>query len=251
MTTTDFYLDFQLDDLEPADDHAAEVYDRTWVDDFTLISRQDVGERSFIVAFDAAATWDIPNTANIVSFDVVRDSSQSRFSMHRAGHATVAFAQRWLVNRGCPPDALAPVIDVPTPADELTVRVEDRIRRSGTRLEVVDYQVIDGGDVEGWSIAVDRQDKELPVRLFLESVQPDQFTYTVREGAFADHAAAEDWLEKRSTPLPKAPEYRLDAEALRTSAALSRTTALPVAASTTANAPATPVNSPQTFGRSL
>ncbi|MET8626618.1 glycosyl hydrolase [Kitasatospora sp. NPDC004669] len=246
-------LDFRLDGLQAADEHSDLVYDHTWVDDFQPISQHDAGERSFIVAFDTTATWGHPNTANIVSFDVVRDSSQGTFSMHRSEHATVAFAQNWLVNRGCPPDALAPAFDVPVPADKLSVRVEDRIRRSGERLEVVDYQVIDGDDTEGWNIAVDRQDKDLPVRLFIESLQPDQYTYTVREGAFADHTAAEDWLEHRSTPLPKAPEYRRDA--LRTHAALARsTTAPPVAAnaaSVLASAPAAAAVARPERGQSL
>ncbi|MER7702399.1 glycosyl hydrolase [Kitasatospora sp. NPDC097605] len=243
--------DFRLDGLEPADEQTAAVYDCTWMHDYQTISQHDAGDRSFIVAFNPVATWDVPNMPNIVSFDVVRDSRQATFSMHSFEHATFAFAQNWLVNRGCPPDALAPIADVPKPADELTVRVEDRIRNSGERLEVVERQVIDGDDTEGWSIAVDRQDKDLPVRLFLESLNPDQYTYTVREGAFADFAAAGEWLEERFTPLPEAPEYRLEAEALRTSAALSRTAALPLAPSPVTTSAATPVSPAQSPGRSL
>ncbi|MEV7121192.1 glycosyl hydrolase [Kitasatospora griseola] len=242
--------DFRLDGLEPADEQTANTYDCTWIHDYQTISQHDAGERSFIVAFNPTATWDVPNMPNIVSFDVVRDSKQATFSMHSFEHATLAFAQNWLINRGCPADALAPIADVPKPADELTVRVEDRIRHSGERLEVTERQVIDGDDVEGWSIAVDRHGKDLPVRLFLETLQPDQYTYTVREGAFADHAAADAWLENRSTPLPEAPEYHLNTEALRTSVALSRTASLPPA-STVPSAPATPVSSPQPWGRSL
>ncbi|MEE1786916.1 glycosyl hydrolase [Streptomyces sp. SP17BM10] len=243
--------DFRLYGLEPADEHTADLYDSTWVSDFKTISQHDVGERSFIVAFDASATWGYPNMPNLASFDVVRDSSQATFSMRRSEHATFAFAQNWLVNRGCPPDKLAPIVDVPKPADELTIQVEDRIRNSGERLEIVDYQVIDGDDTEGWSIAVDRQDKDLPVRLFIEELQPDPYTYTVREGAFADHAAAESWLEDRSTPLPEAPEYRVDAEALRKHAALARTTSLPPMPSPAPAAPAAHLNTSKSLGRSL
>ncbi|GLW58012.1 hypothetical protein [Kitasatospora phosalacinea] len=243
--------DFRLDGLVAADEQSATGYDRTWICRYQTISQHDVGERSFIVAFDPSATWDAPDTPNLFSFDVVRDSGQGTFSLHGSGHATFAFAQRWLINRGCPAEALAPIADVPKPADELTVRVEDRIRHSGERLAVVERRVIDGGDVEGWSIAVDRQDKELPVRLFLESLQPDQYTYTVREGAFADWTAVDAWLEDRSTPLPEAPEYRLDAEALRTGAALSRTTTSLPQAGAAPSTPAVPVNSPQSSGRSL
>ncbi|MFF2819398.1 glycosyl hydrolase [Kitasatospora cineracea] len=244
--------DFRLDGLEPADEQSAHAYDHTWVCQYQTITQHDVGERSFIVAFDPSATWDTPNTPNLVSFDVARDSERGTFSMHSSGHASFAFAQRWLIVRGCPADALAPIADVPRPADELTVRVEDRIRHSGERLAIVEHQVIDGGDVEGWSIAVDQQAKELPVRLFFESLQPEQYTYTVREGAFADWDAVDAWLEDRSTPLPEAPEYRLDAQALRTGAALSRTTSSLPQTGAVSGTPAVPVSSPQPDrGRSL
>ncbi|MFJ9447975.1 glycosyl hydrolase [Kitasatospora sp. NPDC101235] len=243
-------LDFRLDGLKPADESPGHAYNYPWENDFQLISQHDVGERSFIIAFDKTATWDYPNKANIVSFDADRDSSRGMFSMHRERHATFAFAQNWLVNRGCPPDTLAPVLGGPTPADELSVRVEDRIRRSGERLEVADYQVIDGAETEGWSIAVDSEAKELPVRLFIETLQPDQWTYTVREGAFPDHAAADEWLEKRSTPLPEPPEYRRDA--LRTRAALARSTTSPAnAAAVLASAPAAAAVAQPDRGRSL
>ncbi|MFJ8442844.1 glycosyl hydrolase [Kitasatospora griseola] len=244
-------LDFRLDGLEPADEQSANTYDCSWVHGYQTISRHDVGERSYIVAFDPAVTWGIPNMPNLVSFDVVRDSRQATFSMHSFEHVTLAFAQNWLVNRGCPPDALAPIIDAPKPADELTVRTEDRIRHSGGRLEVVERQAIDWGDLEGWSIAVDRQDEDLPVRLFLETLQPDQHTYTLREGAFADHAAADAWLENRSAPLPEAPEYRLDAEALRTSAALSRTPSAAPSTTPAFSAPAAAIVAQPDRGRSL
>ncbi|MFF2954082.1 glycosyl hydrolase [Kitasatospora sp. NPDC057965] len=244
-------IDLRLDGLQPADEHTAELADRIWPNHFESISRHNVGERSFIVAFDRTATWDYPNARNIVSFDVVRDSSQATYSLRSSRHATLAFAQNWLVNRGCPPDVFALTGDVIKPADEMTVRVEDRIRRSGTRLEVVDYLVMDGGDLDGWSMAVDREDEVLPVRVFLEELQPDQGTYTVREGAFADFAAAGDWLEERSTPLPEAPEYRLEAETLRTSAALSRTAAALPQSSTPVTTAATPVGPTQSPGRSL
>ncbi|MFF3069197.1 glycosyl hydrolase [Kitasatospora sp. NPDC057936] len=245
--------DFRLDGLKAADESPGHAYNHPREKDFQLISHHDVGDRSFIIAFDNTATWDYPNKANIVSFDVNRDRSQGTFSMHRDRHATFAFAQNWLVNRGCPPDKLAPVVDVPRPADELSVRVEDRIRRSGENLEVADHQVIDGGDTEGWSIAVDRQASELPVRVFLETLQPEQFTYTVREGAFANHAAADDWLEHRSTPLPEPPEYRRDTDALRTSAALARSTTAPTvtAAGVLVAAPAAAAVARPDRGRSL
>ena len=247
--------DFRLDDLEPADQDTAALHYDIWEEEFEQISQHDVGERSFIVAFDTKATWNpFPHMPNLAAFDIVRDTQQGTFSMRHSTHAGLAFAQNWLVNRDCPPDALAPSSEFAfKPADELTVRVEDRIRRSGERFQVVEEQAIDGADTEGWSIAVDRQDKDLPVRLLFEQVQPDRATYSVREGAFVDLVAADRWLEERSVPLPEPPEYGLDAGALRTRAALARTPAAAVprpggSAPSPAAKPVIPQRSP---GRSL
>ncbi|WP_406416430.1 hypothetical protein OH809_39040 [Streptomyces sp. NBC_00873] len=76
--------------------------------------------------------------------------------------------------------------------------------------------------------------------MFLEEVATDSLTYTVREGAFADEDAAQDWLDNRDGPLPEPPEYRGDGAALRTRAALTRSTspsAIPNAGLGTSTAP--------------
>ncbi|MFF5962853.1 hypothetical protein ACFY64_03705 [Streptomyces collinus] len=44
----------------------------------------------------------------------------------------------------------------------------------------------------------------------------------MREGAFADEAAARHWLEDRSSPLPQPPDYRGEAAARLTRAAVTR-----------------------------
>ena len=61
-----------------------------------------------------------------------------------------------------------------------------------------------------------------PIRVFLEEGNPDAFTYTVREGAFADEDTARDWLDDRNSPLPQPPEDRGNTNSPRTRAALSR-----------------------------
>ncbi|WP_431676312.1 hypothetical protein [Kitasatospora sp. KL5] len=104
------------------------------------------------------------------------------------------------------------------PADDLTVLITARISRSGDRYRVFDHQVMDG-TAEAWTMAVDRAVAELPVRLFLEEIQPDHRTYTVREGVLLSPDAAEEWLENCPTPL--APED-LGAEARRAHTALTR-----------------------------
>ncbi|MEV6209567.1 glycosyl hydrolase [Kitasatospora sp. NPDC051914] len=233
-------LDFGLDGLSPVDEHSADLQRNTWEGDYRLLAQHDVGERSFLLTFDTAATWDyLPGAPSLAAFDIVRDRQQGTFSMQASKHAVLAFSQKWLIERGCPPSATVPAGFLP--ADDLTVLITERISRSGDRYGVFDHQVMDGTP-EAWTMAVDRAATELPVRLFLEEIQPDHHTYTVREGAFPDLDAAEEWLENRPTPLPPAPED-LGAEARRAHAALARSgtvTPTPVVAP----APAAPAAQP-------
>jgi hypothetical protein len=77
----------------------------------------------------------------------------------------------------------------------------------------------------------------LPVRLFLEQADLKAGQYTLREGAFTDTEAVEEWLFDRNSPLPEPPEHRNSAE-LRHRAALarSRTSPAPGAPASTASA---------------
>ncbi len=107
-------------------------------------------------------------------------------------------------------------------ADELTVRVEQQIRSSGDRYEVIGTQSWDYDPCETWTMVRDSRAEESPIRVFLEEGNEQTHTYTMREGAFPDRAAARDWLDTRDVPLPEPPESHGVAAQLRTSAALAR-----------------------------
>ncbi|MFD8703587.1 glycosyl hydrolase [Kitasatospora sp. NPDC059648] len=244
-------LDFDVDGLSPADDDSDHLWRYTWESDYDLLARHDIGEHSFFLTFDTAATWDVErNPPNIATFDVQRDRAQGTFAMDSFTHANVAFARKWLADRGCPPEAME--LRTPfAPADELTTRTEDQIHRSGERYDLIEVKAADEDPTQAWTMAMDKHATELPVRVFIEQSQPDQGTYTVREGAFPDYAAAEDWLDAQSIPLPQPPEYRRDADALRTRAALARSTAPITAAAVVASAPAAAAVAQPDRGRSL
>ncbi|MFB7620041.1 glycosyl hydrolase [Kitasatospora sp. NPDC056181] len=233
-------LDLRLDGLAPADQHTERLGSNTWLDDYEPLVQHDVGERSFVLALDTTATCGYTQgEPNITAFDVVRHPEQGTFSLRASAHANTVFAQKWLTDRGCPPESLK--LSAFRPANELTTRVEDRILRSGDRYKVFERMAMDAGESEAWSLAIDSEVTSLPVCLFLEEIQPDHDTYTVREGAFPSYDVAEDWLADRPGPLPLAP-VDLDPETKRTRAALARSsTASP---SAPAAVPAPPTSAP-------
>ncbi|WP_093801763.1 glycosyl hydrolase [Streptomyces sp. Wb2n-11] len=208
----DFAFDFDLDELAPADAASEEAAERFWSGDLTALSQHRTtpnGSHSFVVAHDRSATWGVPGAPQVVAIAVARDLSQFTFTLETSYHATVPFAQNWLVERGCPPERIAQVGDgYVKPADDLTLQVEQQIRESGTRYEVLDAYTSDSDPCETWALARDSRAGQAPVRVFLEEWDYDADTYTMREGAFADVGAARCWLDDRSGPLPEPPEYR-------------------------------------------
>ncbi|MFC8718055.1 glycosyl hydrolase [Kitasatospora sp. NPDC057198] len=219
-------LDLGLADLHPVDHTSAELAEALH-DEFELLVRHDSGAgRSHVLAFDAGAVWVMPGAENLAAFDVVRHLEQGTFRLRQSKHANVAFAQKWLVDRGCPPEALR--LDRLLPADERTRRVEERIHGSGDRYEVRDSFAMEGDDNRAWTMVVDREAAALPVRLFVEELLPDRKTYTLREGAFPDEDAAWEWCLREPGPLPPAPEDRSpEAERIRASLARSSAPATP------------------------
>lgn len=241
MTTE---LDFRLDDFEPADAVSELAESSLWAGDLTVLAEHHTtpnGSRSYLVAHDGSVTWGVPGEPQLVAIEITRDLRERTFTFEAASHAGLAFAQNWLVERGCPPEQIAQVDpDLIQPADDLTVRVEQQIRASGDRYKVLATQTSDYTPCETWTMVHDSGTAQALIRVFLEEVATDSLTYTVREGAFADEDAAHDWLDNRDGPLPEPPEYRGDAAALRTRAALTRSTspsAIPKASLGTSTAP--------------
>ncbi|MEU3051729.1 glycosyl hydrolase [Streptomyces griseus] len=219
-------LDFHLDDLAPADADSEYAEQQFWSGDLTVLTEHHTaphGSHSYVVAHDGSVTWGAPGEPQVAAIKVARDLSLNTFTMETAYHATIPFAQNWLMEHGCPPEQIAQVgAEFPTPADDLTVRIEAQIRESGARYEVIESQTSDYDPCEAWTLTRDGDAVQAPVRLFLEEGDSNTHTYTLREGAFADEETALRWLDDRSTPLPQPPEHLGEAAALRTGAALAR-----------------------------
>jgi hypothetical protein len=219
-------LDFHLDDLEPADAASERAEQGLWPGDLTVLAQHHTtpnGSHSFVVAHDRSITWGVPGEPQVAAIMVARDLSLNTFTFESSHHATLAFAQNWLVERGCPPEQIIQVGgDFMKPADDLTVRTEQQIRESGARYELLDSHTSDFDPCETWTLTRDSSTDQAPIRVFLEEGDTDAHTYTMREGALADEDAARNWLDDRTSPLPQPPEYRDEATALRAGVALTR-----------------------------
>ncbi|MCX5340276.1 hypothetical protein [Streptomyces atratus] len=129
-----------------------------------------------------------------------------------------------------------------------------RLRTSADRYKVLDSYTSDLDPCETWTLTRDSIAAQAPIRVFLEEGDFDAHTYTMREGAFADEGAARHWLDDRSSPLPQPPEYRGDAAALRTRAALTRSagaSAIPKAGLDTHSTPSAGTAQQPSPGRSM
>ncbi|MFC9734885.1 glycosyl hydrolase [Streptomyces roseolus] len=245
----DFDFDFDLDELAPADPASADAVERFWSGDLRALSQHHTtpnGSHSFVVAHDQSVTWGVPGEPQIMAIAVARDLSRFTFTLETSYHATVSFAQAWLVERGCPPEKIAKIRDgLLEPADDLTLQVERQIRGSGTRYEVLDTHTSDFDPSETWTLTRDTQPSEAPIRVFHKTWDHAAGTYTMREGAFADEDAAHAWLDDRDGPLPEPPEYRYaDGAVLRARAALSRSADTPAIPKAGVDAPRTPPAAP-------
>ncbi|SHN23124.1 glycosyl hydrolase [Actinacidiphila paucisporea] len=219
-------IDFALDDLGPADLASEQAERVLWLGDLTVLAEHHTAphaSHSYVVAHDTSATWGVPGAPQIVAIKVARDFSLGTFTLESEYHASVQFAQAWLIERGCPPEKITLAEgDFVEAADEQTLRVQQMIREGGRRWDVIDTWTRDSAPCENWTLVRDSGAAVDPVRVFLEVVDEKALTYTVREGAFPDEDTARHWLENRSTPLPPAPDEQPDATAVRARAALSR-----------------------------
>jgi hypothetical protein len=234
-------LDFHLDDFAPADADSEYAEKRFWAGDLTVLAQHHTtpnGSHSFVVAHDGSVTWGVPGEPQIAAIRVARDLRQNTFNFERTYHSTVSLAQNWLIERGCTPEEIAQVgDDFMKPADDLTAQVEQQLRMSGGRYEVLDSYTSDYDPCETWTLTRDSNAAREPVRLFLEEGDYETHTYTMREGAFPDEASARQWLDDRDDLLPLPPDYRGEVVALRTRAALSRSAGVPAVPKASPSAP--------------
>lgn len=236
--------DYRIDGFEAATERIEEDFFSVTLSDDMFVPlaehHSDDGRDSYLLFHDRAAIWDVPGTAEYVAFHLTRDVKQRTFDFEYERAPTVPLAQNWLIRRGCPPEATAPSRNHgPRPADALTSRLEDLLRTNPDgRYEVIDHHTETpdsfdfGAEVRTLVHDSHPDSAHAPYRLFLEETAKDFRSYTVREGAFANAEAADDWAMDRSTPLPlvPAPEATVvhRAQAARTRSPLAGTAGIAV-----------------------
>ncbi|MGP4112713.1 hypothetical protein ACTWP5_17620 [Streptomyces sp. 4N509B] len=211
--------DYRLVGYEPADRATASHLDELQLSDdsFTPLAwhHERDGSASFWIFHDGAAIWDVPGTGQLVALCVARDPGSRRCYVERSRASLMPLAQRWLISRGAPPQALAVrhPEQLRRPADSHTVWLERQLRDSHHRYRIEhEYTHEPASAAEGYVVEVVLRDRDIhhahqPYRLIVEQTRPDGASYTLRQGAFPDHDAAMTWLARwhtdRTLPLPK------------------------------------------------
>ncbi|MFI9202192.1 hypothetical protein [Streptomyces sp. NPDC053048] len=164
------------------------------------------GARSYLVLHDGAAIWGVPGTAQLIAVVVSRDPGSRTFRFQSERHPVLPLAQRWLIAHGAAPDAvrLPAQWGGPKPTDALTSVLDEQLRTSGDRYEVLDHYTGDCSEYETYVLVHDKAPAsvEQPYRLFLEQMTSAGDAYTLREGAFRTEGGAREWMEERDGPLP-------------------------------------------------
>ncbi|WP_433888523.1 glycosyl hydrolase [Streptomyces sp. CA-111067] len=191
----------------PADPATEQALASLAVADLSTLIDHHTDTTSYLLMYDTTATWYDPKP-QVRTVAVHRDPRHRTFALDAASHTGIAFAQRWLADRGAPLDAISVAgSSLARPADAATEQVEDKIRAESGRYDLVQVFHEDLDDTcDAWTLVRDRAAAQVPVRVFLQQGDLDERTYTLREGAFPDTATALAWLASRTGPLPPVPE---------------------------------------------
>ena len=199
--------DFRTAGYAPASPSAEQGLAALSAADLSTVADHHTATASYLLMYDTTATWYDPKP-QVRTVAVYRFPESRTFALDTASHTGIAFAQRWLADRGAPLEAVSVAgNERARPADAATDCVEDKIRASGTRYDIVQIFHEDLDDTcDAWTLVRDSAATQLPVRVFLQQGDLEERTYTLREGAFPDTATALAWLAGRTGPLPPAPE---------------------------------------------
>ncbi|MFM9371868.1 hypothetical protein [Streptomyces sp. Da 82-17] len=218
--------DYRIDSFTGADKDTENNFASATISDDGFVRLADHhsadGRDSYFVFFDTSALWGVPGAAEYLSLHITRDPEQRTYDFEHAVHPVLPLAQNWVIQRGCPEDAITVAsAHGPRPADAQTSRLEDKLRANvDGRYEVLAHFTDNPGAFDaGVTVTTVLYDShpdsaDAPYRLFLEETTKDFATYTVREGAFTSEAAARTWTPDGGTPLPEpssGPARRADA----------------------------------------
>ncbi|MFC9331700.1 hypothetical protein [Kitasatospora sp. NPDC057015] len=194
------------------------------------------GTEQFFVAADLLAPSAMTGSARAAAVHLRLDPATQSCHVRMISAVTFAWAGHWLVQRGTDPRALADYRPPPPdpyhlgpqesveglldggdywitrPGDTPTRLIEDRVRRSGDRYQLLGRQMAySGGSTDhareaNWALLLDRDPRAVGRRflLQLETVDIRRATYTLAEGGFRTMRQALDWIDGIN-PLDVAP----------------------------------------------
>ncbi|MFJ8676308.1 hypothetical protein [Streptomyces sp. NPDC093589] len=212
--------DFRLDGYQAVNDRVADAF---WQhielnqDQLMVLAEHhsDDARHSYYVAHDASVTWGIPGESQIVALHLQRDAGQRTFRFQSETLPLPAMAQSWLIARGCPRTAIALTDGSgPTPADDATRSLEDRLLSDGDQFALLTSYTDDTSTKPATTVllrATDEREPQ-PFRVLLEEVDTDTWTRRLREGRFTTFQDATTWWERHwsgdPAPLPTGPPVR-------------------------------------------
>ncbi|MEU3553353.1 hypothetical protein [Streptomyces fragilis] len=197
--------DYRLDGYAPADTWIKTLFRQVFeMEQHTLAVLAEHhtpdNTHSYFLLHDTAATWGPPNTPQVLALHLRRDTTASTYRFEHARLPLAAMAQSWLIQRGCPADAIMLGPDVGTdPADDTTRALEQRVREDADRFSFLDNYIRDDPDDMVTLVVLRSRDESDParIRVLCEEADLDAGTHTLREGGFANVADALDWCEAR------------------------------------------------------
>ncbi|MFE9367798.1 hypothetical protein ACFYNN_34620 [Streptomyces sp. NPDC006978] len=204
-------VDFELDDLDADEEKYLDFYRKVGVQDDMLVplAEHHDGGHSYYVLFDRSATWGHPGMPQVLAVHLQRDFKKRTFSFDQAPLPLPSMAQSWLIQRGCPHEAIGLHSELgPPPADEATRALEKRLAGDGDHYAMGYSYTTDDPDDMVIVVALRVLDERAPspFRVVVEEVDADAWTHTLREGGFDTKEAALEWCSERLTgeagPLP-------------------------------------------------
>ncbi|WP_435059114.1 hypothetical protein [Streptomyces sp. bgisy060] len=200
-------LRFRLNGYRPATAEVAHDFaDRISLCELSTLATHHTsdGRHTFLVLHDDSTIYGAPGESPLVALHLTRDLARRTFTFDSERLPLLALAQSWLIQRGCPDDA----IDTPDtlgtqPADETTTALEQRLRRAPNHYAIVESCVGEGYPTLETAVLLQAVNppRSHPFRLLLETIDLQAGTHRLREGAFETAQAARAWLDHRSTPL--------------------------------------------------
>ncbi|MFF4285646.1 hypothetical protein ACFY0R_10000 [Streptomyces sp. NPDC001633] len=211
----DEYEHCRLTGYAAADQSTANEFETFWMQrDACLRSvhahHTNDGLDSYLILADSAAMFaSRPGADALITVHITRDPTDHTFRQDLATQPSVVFAQRWLIDRGCPVEAIRLPEDhqATRPADALTAELEEQLLTEPTdRYEELDTHTQHEGEQTVTVLVRDADplSSDRPFRIFHQvSDYFDSRTHTLREGAWADAEAARRWISYRTGPIPQ------------------------------------------------